>query len=98
MPIYDGVIDVSIHVGFTVLSYFLKLFWLHRQLGVDVAIVDTYSQALVFLLFPTEKERGQEGSQEESDLRCVPLYIPVGTEIFHGADRVSPTSHESFSF
>lgn len=60
MPIYDGVIDVCIHVGFTVLSYFLKLFWLHRHLGVDVAIVDTCGRPLFiffFLFFFTKKTR-----------------------------------------
>lgn len=60
MPIYHSVVDDCIYVGVAVLSYFLQLFWLHGHLGVDVAIVDTYSRALVYLLFPTEREGARE--------------------------------------
>lgn len=62
VPIHHGVIDDSVHVGVTVLSSFLKLFWLHRHLGVDVAIVDAYRWAFAFLLFPTERMRTREES------------------------------------
>lgn len=72
MSVHHGVIDDSIHVGVTVLSTFLKLFWLHWHLGVDVAIVDAYRWAFVFLLFPTER-RGTRQSQEEQDISCVPF-------------------------
>lgn len=66
VPIHHGVIDDGIHMGVIVLPSLLKLFWLHRHLGIDVTIVDTHSRALGDLLFPTEKGNKTESGRKRS--------------------------------
>lgn len=45
MPMCHVVFNACIYVGVNVLLQFLKLFWFHWHLGIDVAIVDTYGWA-----------------------------------------------------
>ena len=91
MPVHHGVIDDGIHMGVVVRLSFLKDFWLHRHLGIDVTIVDTYSWALVDLLFPTEEGNKTE-VRKKTILEAHQLYIPTGMKIIQGSDRVSPKS------
>lgn len=65
MPIHHGVLDDRVYVVLTVLLNFLKLFWLHRQLGLDIAVVDTYGRALVCLLLPILFHQAKDESKGE---------------------------------